>query len=151
VKSRTVAAALVIASAIVFAACSGSATDTTTTTQQVPTDLPALEFGTGVLPATVPSDFPMPQPSVITTTMVDSARDLTEIAFNVGGDVDDVELFFVAGLPPLGYETGVTPDGRGGVIIDFEGNGIEGNVSLVAAGQGLTTGMIVFVHAPAGA
>lgn len=150
-KSRTAAVALAIASAMVFAACSGSATDATTTTQRVPTDLPVLEFGTGVLPATVPSNFPMPQPSVITTTMVDGARDLTEVAFNAGDDVDDVELFFVVGLPPLGYETGVTPDNRGGVTIDFVGNGIEGTVSLVAAGQGLTTGTIVFVLAPAGA
>ena len=149
VNSRTTAMALAIAAVAVLGACSGSATDPATTTQPLPTNLPTLEFGTGVLPATVPSNFPMPQPSVITTTMVDGTRELTEIAFNVGSDVDGAKVFFTASLPPLGYEAKEIPDGHGGVTIEFLGHGIEGTVTLTPAGQGVTTGTIVFVYSSA--
>ena len=136
-----------IIASLVASACSGSASDSTEATEPLPTDLPALEFGSGVLPITVPSNFPMPEPSAITTTMIDGTRELTEVAFNVGGNIEDVTVFYTTNLPKRGYEITESSEGSGVVTIAFLGHGIDGVVTLKVAGQNLTTGTLVFVYA----
>lgn len=143
---RRAVVALAIAGAIV-SACAGEATEPTTTTEPLPTDLPALEFGQGVLPVTVPLNFPMPEPSAISTTMIDGSRELTEVAFNVGGNIEDVTAFYTINLPSLGYEITQTSDDDSRVTVSFIGHGIDGVVTLTVAGTNLTTATLVFVYA----
>jgi hypothetical protein len=147
VKLRRSIIALALAAAIAVSACSGSATETTTTTEALPTDLPALEFGNGVLPVTVPSNFPMPQPSTIATTMIDGSRELTEVVFNVGGNIDDVRAFYATNLPRLGYEVSEEREGNGDTKIALVGHGIDGVITLKVVAQNITSGILVFVYA----
>jgi hypothetical protein len=137
VNTRRAVVALAIAGAIV-SACAGEATEPTTTTEPLPTDLPALEFGQGVLPVTVPLNFP---------TMIDGSRELTEVAFNVGGNIEDVTAFYTINLPSLGYEITETSDDDSRVTVSFIGHGIDGVVTLTVAGTNLTTATLVFVYA----
>ena len=146
-KSRRTAMATAISAVIFLAACSGSAAEPATTTEPLPRDLPALEFGTGVLPVTVPLNFPIPEPSAITTTMIDGSRELTEVAFNVGGALHDVSSFYTTNLPNLGYEITEVSDEGGGTTIVFIGHGIDGAVTLKVAGQNVTAGTLIFVYA----
>ena len=146
VSTRRTATAIAVSAALFLSACSGTAVESTTSTEPLPRDLPALEFGTGVLPVTVPRNFPMPDPSAITTTMIDGSRELTEVAFNVGGALDDVTLFYTTNLPNLGYEVTEVSDGGGSTTIVFIGHGIDGAVTLKVARQNVTTGTLVFVY-----
>jgi hypothetical protein len=98
VNKRNAFLALAIATALVASACSGSesegsmtapttASATTPTVESLPMDLPDLEFGKGEMPITVPSNFPMPQQTLISTTMIDGTRELTEVVFNISGNI----------------------------------------------------------------
>jgi hypothetical protein len=152
VNSRKGVAALAVAAALVLSACSGSNDETTatqaaTTTEALPTDLPPLEFGKGVMPITVPSNFPMPEQSRISTTMIDGSRELTEVVFNVGGNIHDVKAFYTTNLPQLGYEITDVADGTNETTLSFIGHGIDGAVTLNVVGQSLTTGILIFVYA----
>lgn len=151
-NSRKGVVALAVAAALVTSACSGTDSETTateaaTTTEALPTDLPALEFGKGVMPITVPSNFPMPVQSRISTTMIDGSRELTEVVFNVGGNISDVKAFYTTNLPQLGYEITDVDDGINETTVSFIGHGIDGAVTLKVVGQSLTTGTLIFVYA----
>lgn len=150
--------ALAIATALVVSACSGSdsegsttepttTSDPTPTVESLPTDLPDLEFGKGEMPITVPSNFPMPQQSLISTTMIDGTRELTEVVFNIGGNIHDVKEFFTVNLPRLGYEITGVADKTNETTVSFIGNGIDGDVALKVVGGELTTGVLLFVYA----
>ncbi len=144
-NTRGAVVVLAVAAAIAASACSDPVATSTTAPGQMPTDLPTLEFGNGELPVTVPSDFPIPEPSAIATTMIDRSRDLTEVVFNVGATVDDVVAFYTVNLPRLGYEITGPSKINGESVIAFVGNGIDGDVTLKAAGPGLTSAILVFV------
>jgi hypothetical protein len=147
VNTRRVVVVVAVVAAIAVSGCAGRTSEPTTTTEPLPTDLPALEFGSGALPITVPANFPMPEPSAITTSMIDGTRELTEVAFNVGGNIEDVTAFYATKLPLLGYELSETSNGTGVVTIAFVGHGIDGSVTLKVAGENLTTATLVFVYA----
>lgn len=145
-KLRSVAIAIALSVSIIVSACSGAVDDSSPSTEPLPQDLPELEFGSGVLPITVPSNFPMPEPSAITTTMIDGSRELTEVAFNAGGGLDEVKTFYATNLPELGYDVLAVSDEGGIATINFVGHGIDGAVTLKVAGQGVTTGTLTFVY-----
>jgi hypothetical protein len=158
VNKRKAFLALAIAAAVVVSACSGSesegsttepttASDTTPTVESLPTDLPDLEFGKGEMPITVPSNFPMPQQTLISTTMIDGTRELTEVVFNIAGNIHDVKEFFTVNLPRFGYEITDVADRTNETTVSFIGNGIDGEVALKVVGGDVTTGILVFVYA----
>jgi hypothetical protein len=150
VTTRKAVVALAVATVLVVSACSGSDTESTTsvptpTTEAPQRDLPDLEFGSGVMPFTVPSNFPVPVQSKIATTMIDGSRELTEVVFNIGGHIVDVKAFYTTNLPRLGYEITDVADGTNRSTLSFIGNGIDGELRLTVVGETVTTGTLVFV------
>ena len=153
---RKTVVALAVAAALVVSACSDSDTDSSTTsttteptptTATLPTDLPDLEFGKGVLPITVPANFPIPEQSTISTTMIDGSRELTEVIMNIGGNIHDVKAFFTVNLPRFGYEITEEADTTNQTTVFFVGNGIDGQIALKVIGESVTNGTLVFVYA----
>ena len=153
-NKRKAVLALAVATALVVSSCSGSeseessttTTEPKTTVESLPTDLPDLEFGKGEMPITVPSNFPMPVQTVISTTMIDGTRDLTEVVFNIAGNIHDVKEFFAVNLPRFGYEITGVVDKTNETTLSFVGNGIDGDVALKVVGGELTTGVLLFVY-----
>jgi hypothetical protein len=157
VNKRKAVLALAVATALVVSACSGSETegstteattiaDLTPTVESLPTDLPDLEFGKGEMPITVPSNFPMPQQTLISTTMIDGTRGLTEVVFNIAGNIQDVKDFFTVNLPRFGYEITDVADRTNETTLLFVGNGIDGGISFSVVGGDVTTGVLEFVY-----
>jgi len=110
-------------------------------------ELPELEFGSGELPITVPEDFPFPERSVIQGTMIDGTRTLTEVVFTVGEAFAATVAFYELSLPDGGYEITGTDTQGVRTVISFVGHGIDGTVTIAAAGPGLSEGFLVFVYA----
>ena len=156
-KVRKAVVVLAVAAALVASACSDSdaeSSTTSTTTEPAPTtvtlpkDLPDLEFGKGVLPITVPANFPIPVQTTISTTMIDGSRELTEVVMNIGGNIHDVKAFFTVNLPRFDYEVTKEADTTNQTTVFFVGNGIDGNIRLKVIGESVTTGTLSFVYSP---
>ena len=135
--SRRVLLLVVVAVSVVISGCASGAS--------LPPvdDLPALTFGTGDFPATIPEEFPLPEHASVGSTMVDGTRVRTEVVIIFGADAPQVVAFYEAELPDAGYEvSNSTTDGTQ-TDIEFTGNGIEGTMTIKAAGPGLSEGFLV--------
>lgn len=145
-RTRRILIALVAVIAVVSAACTSSddtvAPETTTTSFE----FPELEFGRGILPASVPASWPTPEQSVIGTTMMDGTRRLTEIVITYPANVTDVADYYTTNLPVLGFEVTSVSGGDAAVTVGFDGNGVSGTVVLTTGGTGLSAGTIRMVH-----
>jgi hypothetical protein len=145
-RTRRVLFALVVVIGVVAAACTSSsdsaAPETTTTTF----GFPELEFGRGVLPASLPALWPSPDQSVIGATMIDGTRRLTEIVVTYPATVADVASYYTTNLPALGFEVTDAFGSDGEFTIEFSGNGVTGTIVLTTGGTGLTAGTIQMVH-----
>jgi hypothetical protein len=145
-RSRRILIALVMAIAVIAAACTSSsdtaAPETTTSTF----DFPELEFGRGAVPASVPASWPTPDGAVIGATMIDGTRRLTEIIMTYPAVVTDVSDYYTTNLPVLGYDVTGVSGSDGTATIEFTGNGVTGTIMLAAGGTGLTAGTIQMVH-----
>lgn len=144
-RIRRMLIALLVMVAIVSASCTSSG-DTTAPETTTTTEFPDLEFGRGVLPASVPGLWPMPEQSVIGTTMIDGTRRLTEIVVTYPADVPDVAAYYTTNLPVLGFEVTSTSESGATVTIDFAGNGVNGTIVLTTGGIDLTAGTIRMFH-----
>jgi hypothetical protein len=121
--------ALLIASvlALVLAACGGAEEPEPPSSAAPSAALPACAGGAAVvaLPAGVPSDFPLPP-----GTRVTSASSLTETQHVVGGaipgDLQDAAGFFDRALPERGYQVGVGDAEGGEAEAPFTGHGFRG-------------------------
>jgi len=145
-STRRILIALVVVIAVVAAACTSSSDSAGSETTTTSFDFPDLEFGRGVLPASVPASWPTPVQAVIGTTMLDGTRRLTEIVVTYPSAVPDVSAYYATNLPALGFEVTSTSGSDGVVTIEFSGNGITGSIVLSAAGTGLTGGTIQMIH-----
>ena len=142
-RTRRILAAVVVAVALVGAACSSSSAPETTTTTF---DFPALEFGRGELPPSMPKPWPLPGEAVIGATMMDGSRMLTEVVITFPADVPAVAQYYQTNLDTLGYEITSASGSDGDFEIEFEGNGVTGTIGLEAKGTGLTAGTIQIFH-----
>jgi hypothetical protein len=143
---RRILIALLVVVAIVSAACSsssgGAAPETTTTSFE----FPDLEFGRGVLPASVPASWPTPDQAVIGATMMDGTRRMTEVIITYPANVTDVADYYTTNLPVLGYEITGLSGTDGATTIEFSGNAVTGTIALATAGTSLTAGTIRMIH-----
>jgi len=146
-KTRRMLIAVVIAIAVIGAACSSSSKPAAPETTTTSFEFPELEFGRGVLPASVPSPWPMPDQAVIGATMIDGNRKLTEVVVTYPAEVSDVAAYYATNLPTLGYEVSNASGTDGAFEMDFSGYGVTGTISLTVGGTGLTAGTIQFFHA----
>ncbi len=147
--SRRLLIALVVVVAVVAAACTGTTSDDLTTTTGGSTttfELPELEFGRGVMPASVPLSWPMPDRSVIGATMIDGTRGLTEVVATYPADVSAVVDYYTQNLPVLGYEVTNSEGSDAEWRLEFSGEGLSGEVILEVGGSGVTTGTLRFIR-----
>ena len=146
-------AVLAIVATIALTACDSSdsatsttvAPDTTTTVASGGDDEPVV-FGRGELPATVPSEFPIPAEAVVGTTMVDRINDVTEISMTYPTTVVAVVDYFETNLVAVGYSVDESTGTDGDWMITFSrADGPGGTIRVVTAGSGVSQGAIRFV------
>ena len=146
-RTRRILIALIAVVALVAAACSGSATDgladsageTTTTIE-----LPDLEFGRGVMPVSVPAQWPMPEQAVIGSTMVDGVNGRTEVIVTLPSTVEEVVTYFTTNLPVVGFTITRSEGSDGNWVIEFAGQGVTGTATFKTIGSGATAGTLTF-------
>ncbi len=63
----------------------------------------AIVFGEGVIPESVPDDFPIPANAVVGTTLVDKINNRTEFRLTLQADITATIQFFQVGLVNKGY------------------------------------------------
>ncbi len=149
-KHRRLLATLLVAITIAAAACTSTAgsdstvTDAGSTTTTI--ELPDLEFGRGIMPASVPASWPMPVRSTIGSTMIDGTRGLTEVVATFPANVSAVVDYYTQNLPILGYEVTASGGTDGGWRIEFAGEGVTGELLLSVGGSGITAGTMRFVR-----
>ena len=146
--TRKIMIAIVSAVAVIGAACTGGAEESTTTssTTTIPIEIPDLEFGSGEVPFTVPSAFPVPDSAVIGATMIDGVNGRTEMIINFPASVPDVVAFYESNLPVLGF---AVTDSRGTESewdITVSKDGVTGAIRLTFGGTGLSSGTFIFDH-----
>jgi hypothetical protein len=145
-RTSRILIALVLAIAVVSAACTSSSDTAAPETTTTSFEFPDLEVSRGVLPASVPSSWPTPEQSVIGATMMDGTRRLTEIVMTYPASVSDVAAYYTTNLPVLGYEVTSVSGNDGKVTITFADDGVSGTIVLTTGGTSLSAGTIRMVH-----
>jgi hypothetical protein len=145
-RIRRILVALLVVVALVSAACTSSSDTSAPETTTTSFEFPDLEFGRGVLPASVPASWPTPDGAVVGATMVDGTRRLTEIVMTYPAVVTDVADYYTTNLPVLGYELVDVSGSDGSKTIEFAGDGVTGTIVLTTGGTGLTAGTIRMLH-----
>jgi hypothetical protein len=116
---------LAIALAVTVAAgCSDSGDDPATGNTEI-------EFGRGVMPETVPSDFPVPTEAVINATLVDGANNRTEVNMLFPAEIAVVARFFDVNLVNRGYLVGSSTGTELSWTIEFSKDQLSGTIELV--------------------
>lgn len=145
-RTRWILIALVVVVTVISAACTSNddvgAPETSTTVFA----FPELEFGRGVVPASVPASWPTPEQAVVGATMMDGTRRLTEMVLTYPSNVSDVAAYYTTNLPVLGFEVTDASGSDGAATIEFSGNGISGTIKLTTGGTGLSAGTIRMTH-----
>lgn len=138
-----------IAVALTAAACTSSADETTTTetpttTAVTPAETEKVEFGSGSIPETLPSEFPVPVEAVIGTTLVDRTRNNTEVILTVPADVLDAKTYFEENLPGRNFEIAKTEGTDSDWLIEFVGAGGTGTIVIDTGGPGVSVIVVLF-------
>jgi hypothetical protein len=114
-------------------ACSGDAS----------TPTGSVEFGEGEIPETVPDDFPIPPEAVIGATLVDPARDYTEVILRVRAELGEVALYYEQNLGAKGWEvTRSEPAGERWEIEFTRSDDPDGSVELSVGATGVTQAVV---------
>jgi len=148
-KRRLLLATLLVAIAVVAAACTSATGNESTGTSVGSTttiELPDLEFGRGIMPASVPASWPMPVRSTIGSTMIDGTRGLTEVVATYPANVSAVVDYYTQNLPILGYDMTASSGTDSEWRIEFAGEGVTGSIVLLIGGSGITAGTMRFVR-----
>jgi hypothetical protein len=125
--------AAVCASAFVLAACGGSTAATTTTT----TDGQGVVFGSGTIPSSVPSDFPIPDGAVVGSTMVDHVNDRSEFRLDLAQDASAVVEFYTTNLAAAGYAVSSAPGDPTTWDLRFSKDALAGQIIIQSSGSNL--------------
>lgn len=138
-KWRTVAAAL-MAVAIIVAGC-GDGAGTTTTAGGVssPDD---IVLGEGVMPATIPSEFPLPSGSSIGSTMVVNATGFTEMVARISGDQGVTAEYFKENLEQAGFTVDVSEANQDAWHIAFTYEDARGTIDISTPTTGISQAVI---------
>ncbi|HEX5630055.1 MAG TPA: hypothetical protein VFY15_00200 [Acidimicrobiia bacterium] len=123
-RCRLVAASTLVA--LSAAGCGGSALDVA--------DDPVL-FGEGVRPPAIPADFPIPPDAVIGSTMIDRTNHRTEMALQVGADLESVVRYFNIGLVSQGFVVGASSGTDTSWTISFGRDELSGEIGFTAQGD----------------
>lgn len=124
-RTRLAAAVMVILLGSLAACSEGSALDTA--------DDPVV-FGEGERPPAIPRDFPIPGNAVIGSTMIDRTHHRTEMALQVGSDLEATVQYFNVGLVSQGYVVGASHGTAASWTITFSRGELSGEIDFTAAG-----------------
>ncbi len=125
--------------ALVAAGCGGSSEDTTTTADA---SASGVVFGRGSVPETVPDSFPIPAEAVIGATLIDTNRGLTEMIITFPASVEAVVMYYEDNLPIGGYEITSSDGTDGEWAMEFNGEGIDGEIRIKAGGSGVASATV---------
>jgi hypothetical protein len=120
--------------ATLVASCGGGALETDDT----------VIFGEGVRPPAIPADFPIPPEAVIGSTMIDRTHHRTEMALQVGSDMESVVRYFNVGLVNQGFVVGSSTGSEASWTIEFSRDELIGEIDFTA--QGDITRVLVAVN-----
>jgi hypothetical protein len=129
-------AAALVAVAIIVAGCSDSA-GTTTTAGGVssPDD---IVLGEGEMPATIPSEFPLPTGSSIGSTMVVNATGFTELVARINADQGVTAEYFNQNLEPAGFTVDVSEANQDAWHIEFTYEQARGTIDISTPTVGIS-------------
>jgi hypothetical protein len=120
---------LVLAAALLIAACGG--------------DPDPVSFGEGDVPDSVPSDFPIPAGAVIGSTMIDRVNNRTEFAIRVRTDVESLVQFYTVELVGAGYIVERSADGGAGIWeISFSRSDLLGTIAMTSPALGASQAVV---------
>ncbi len=125
--------------ALVAAGCGGSSEDTATTADA---SASGVVFGRGSVPETVPDSFPIPAEAVIGATLIDTNRGLTEMIITFPASVEAVVMYYEDNLPIGGYEITSSDGTDGEWAMEFNGEGIDGEIRIKAGGSGVASATV---------
>ncbi len=148
-RTRNLLIAVVAAVVVLGAACTGTAAEpatTTSSTTTIPAEIPDLEFGSGVVPFTVPADFPIPETAVVGTTMIDGMNGRSEMNVNFPAQMVDVVEYYETNLSVLGYDVTDSKGSETEWDIVHTKDGVEGTIHLTQGGGSVTSGTLTFGH-----
>jgi hypothetical protein len=121
---------------LVVTACGGS-TATTTTTTTAASDGQGVVFGNGVIPSSVPSDFPIPEGAVVGSTMVDHVNDRSEFRLDLAQDAGAVVEFYTTNLASAGYAVSSAPGDPTTWDLRFSKDALAGQIIIQSSGSNL--------------
>lgn len=147
-KPRFLLVALALG-ALVAAGCGDDGPDATGGTSGAPTcTVPGTEpatFGEGVLPASVPARFPLPEGAVVGSTLLDRANHRTEAALTVRQESPVVVQYYTVSLVSAGYVVDSSAgDPLGRWRIEFSRGDLRGSIDLQSGGSGVTAFVVTF-------
>jgi len=141
---------LILSLALFGAACSSSTTIVTgTEAPSTTTTDPAASvvFGSGSVPETMPTEFPIPEGAVIGSTLIDRNRDLTEMIVRVPADIEALTDFYDTNLPGRGFTVDSSAKEGAGWKLEFSSPAGAGAVEITIGGQGLSQALVTFTAA----
>jgi len=127
--------AVLLVGAMVVSACGDD--EVTGTTE-------AVVFGEGVIPESVPADFPRPGDSVVGTTLVDKINNRTEYGLSVTADATSTVQFFQVGLVNQGYIIDSSEGNSAEWLLDFSKGELQGSIFFTPQSDTVTTAVIRF-------
>lgn len=134
----------VIALVLIAVGCSDDTVATTTTAAGTAVASPDdVVFGSGVMPDTVPSIFPIPQGSVVGSTMVVTKTGFTEVIIRLSAEIGVAAEFFNQGLEQAGFavESSVA-DADGGWRIEFLDGDTPATIELTQSQSGISQAVL---------
>ena len=141
-KSKRYSLALV-AVVLFVGGCSDGSGDTTTSAQGSTGVADDVVFGSGEIPETLPTNFPIPQGSVVGSTMVVSETGFTEVILRINADIELSVDFFDQGLTQAGFaiDSSAT-DEYDGWLIEYSDASAKGAVRFVGSAEGITQAVV---------
>jgi len=123
---------------LVAAGCGDSTASSTT----APSGAGGVELGQGVMPSTVPGDFPVPQRSSVGSTMVVADSGLTEIVMRIGTAPEIAALFFEQNLPARGFTVARSETDGSRWTIEFSDESLTGTIEISQAKKDVAQAVI---------
>lgn len=103
-------------------------------------------FGSGSLPDSFPSDFPVPDQASIGSTLVDGVNGRTEVSLVIPAPVEESAQFFVVNMLPGGYVVDSSSGDSGKWTISFRRDDLNGEVILQGVSAGTSQAVITITQ-----
>lgn len=137
-KGRIVVA-LLVALSVMATGCSDGA-DTATTVSIDPGD--DIVFGDGVLPESIPEDFPLPTGSAIGSTMVVTKTGFTEVIVRISAELGITAEFFNQGLGQSGFTVDSSEADGDNWAIEFSDESSKGTIDISEPLDGISQAVL---------